>query len=382
MAKVSIIMSNYNCEAYIGKAIQSVLNQTYEDFEFIIIDDHSTDGSREIIDSFHDVRIKRIYFEQNEHMCFAFNYALKIAVGDYYARIDSDDTWEPEKLEKQICYMEAHPACGACFTLVHVVDENDSFLTAEQTDRVTLLETSNKTQAEWLRYFYFNGSCLCHPSVVIRRKALEIAGIYNYSLVQIQDYELWIRIAKKFDLYVLQERLTNYRWFMSGKNASAPSLAVNRRSKYEFTYVLSKYFDDIPDALFIEAFGSDFIIPGTTNTNELQCEKALLLLRPVFCGHCPKIGGMEKLITLLQNDVTREILRNKYYVTQKNFYELSASCILDEMETEHMKMVESRQGMLNRVRAELSLKDKIWLIIPPIVWNSLSKVYRVFVKRR
>lgn len=382
--KISIIMSNYNCHDFIEETIKSVLAQTFKDFEFIIIDDCSTDDSRDIIDQFTDPRIKRYYFEKNEHMCYAFNYAISKAKGNYYARIDSDDTWLPNKLEQQVNYMEANKNCGACFTLITVVDENNNPLTNDQSDRVGLLETHNRSQAEWLRKFYFEGSCLCHPSVLMRKSTIDEVGPYNYSLVQIQDYELWVRIAKKYDIYVIQERLTNYRWFLTGRNASAPSPAVNTRSEFEFTYVLSRYFDDIPDELFIEAFGKDFVAVGTTDHDELLCERALLLLRSVFCGNRPKLGGMEKLIDLLQNEKTRNILRNKYNITQKNFYELSASPVFysDEMmmEIDYLRQELTKKPDFDP--SKLNWREKLWIITPRPLWNICSKCFRLVVKRK
>lgn len=326
--KVSIIMSNYNGMDFIKDTIDSVLCQTFKDFEFIIIDDCSTDESRNIIDSYQDKRIKKIYFENNEHMCYAFNYAINISNGEYLARIDSDDTWEPEKLEKQVKYMDKHGQCGACFTLVNVLDENNKILSEKETDRINLFSVDNMSNVEWLRYFYFYGSCLCHPSVVMRKSVINDVGIYNYSLRQIQDYDLWVRIVKKkYDIYILQEQLTNYRWFISGKNASAPSKEVNTRSRAEFTYVLSHYFDDIDNEAFMEAFRDDLINRDIKNQYQIECEKALLLLKPVFCGYCPKMGGVEKMIKLIQNNATREVLRKEYNITQKSVYELMTSPI-------------------------------------------------------
>ncbi|MDE6601698.1 MAG: glycosyltransferase [Lachnospiraceae bacterium] len=333
--KISIIMSNYNGEQFIERTIISVLNQTYADYEFIIIDDCSTDRSRSIIDSFEDSRIRKVYFDNNEHMCYAFNHAISIARGKYYARIDSDDYWQPDKLQKQMDYMEGHPECGACFTLVNVVDEMGTLLTADDTDRVKLFEVDNRSRAEWIKYFYFNGSCLCHPSVLMRKEAIEKVGVYNYSLVQIQDFELWIRIVKKYDIYVIQERLTNYRWFISGKNASAPSDTVNRRSDTEFAYVLSRYFDDLSDELFIDAFSDEFVNKEAQSHDRLQCEKALMLLRPVFCGYPGKVGGIIKLMGLIQNENTRKILREEYQITQKNIYKLTALPIFHDLAMEN-----------------------------------------------
>jgi glycosyltransferase involved in cell wall biosynthesis len=323
-------MSNFNGSRFINQTIESVLSQTCTDWEFIIVDDCSTDDSREIIDSYHDNRVVKLYLDHHEHMVYAFNLAISHSSGYYIARIDNDDTWKPEKLEKQLKYMETHPECGACFSLVNIVDENENILTEKETERVRWMNTGNRTQAQWLRQFFFNGSCLCHTSVLMRREIINTVGLYNYSLIQIQDFDLWVRIAKKYPLYVIQEVLGNYRWITSGGNVSAPSLTTTRRSNYEFFYVLSRYFDDIPDEMLIEAFGGDFIRKGTTNHEELLCERAFLLLKGVFCGHIAKLEGMAKLVDLLQDDGTREILRDKYYFSQLNFYELSASPVFYE----------------------------------------------------
>ncbi len=325
--KVSIIMPSYNSAEYIGNAIKSVLGQTYKDFEFIIIDDCSTDNSREVIDSFQDTRIKKIFFEKNEHMWFVHNYAISISRGKYIAEINDDDYWHLDKLKKQVEYMETHSECGACFTLVNVVDEKDNILTERDTFLVSLFNVRNRSRIEWIRHFYFKGSCLCHPSVLIRRDVMDKVGIYNYSLLQIADFELWVRIVKQYEIYVIQEKLIDFQWFSSGRNVSAPSDEVNVRSDTEFFYVISKYFDDMSDELFIEVFSEDFLDKDTRSHEELLCEKAFLLSKHLFCGYPGKIGGIVKLIELLQEKGTRNILREKYNFTQKNLYELTASPI-------------------------------------------------------
>ena len=327
-AKISVIMPNYNCEQYVGNAIKSVLSQTYEDFELIIVDDCSTDSSRDVIDSFQDTRIKKVFFEENEHMYYAYNYAIGIADGKYYAIIDSDDYWHPDKLKKQVEYMEEHLECGACFTLVNVVDEDDNILTEYDTDRVKLFEVKNQSRREWIRYFYFRGGCLCHTSAFIRREVINKVGIYNYSLVQIADFELWTRIVKKYDIYVLQEKLATYRWFRSGKNFSAPSDTVNIRSTSEFAFVMSRYFDDISDELLVEVFLNDFINRDAKSHEELMCERALMLLRTGISGNPGKIGGIIKLADLIQQDSTRKLLREKYGITHKKIYEFTMTPIL------------------------------------------------------
>lgn len=370
---VSIIMSNYNGEDLIAQTIDSVLNQTYTNFEFIIIDDCSTDNSREIIRSYTDPRIRTYFFKKNEQMCFAFNYGLEQGKGKYYARIDSDDTWCPDKLEKQVAYMEKHENCGACFTLVNVVDEHGKILSESDTDRVRLFDTQNKTRLEWLHYFFFQGSCLCHPSAVFRRDIIEKIGNYNYSLRQIQDYELWLRIAKVADIYVLQEKLTNYRWFLDGSNASAPSIGVNNRSNFEFAYVLSHFFDNMSDKDFISAFKEDFIYQDAHTSEELECEKIFLLLKPAFCGNYHRAETLAKIVPMLQNDKIRITLREKYNFTQKNFYELTSEPLY--------------YGSMGNVPAIVQMDDrtekidwKFWLHehIPASFWKVGAGIYHVF----
>ena len=340
-------MPNYNCEQYISYAIRSVLEQSYTNFELIIIDDCSTDNSRDVIDSYQDPRVKKVYFQENECMYYAYNYAISIAKGEYFAIIDSDDYWSVDKLKKQLDYIELHSECGACFTLVNVVDEENTILSENDTDRVKLFEVKNKSQYEWIRHFYFKGSCLCHSSVLIRRDVLKEIGVYNLALVQIADFDLWIRITKQYNIYVMQEKLTNYRWFKSGKNFSAPSEIANRRSNVEVSYVMSRYFDDMSDELFVEVFSSNFINENAHTHEELLCERALILLQTVFYGNPGRIGGIIKLASLIQQESTRKILRERYGITQKYIYELTVSPLLyDSAVEEKIKYNKEQQNYI------------------------------------
>ena len=105
MPKVSVLLANYNGEKHLHEAIESVLEQTYQDFEFVIIDDASTDSSRKVIENYHDKRIKKYYAEKNRNIAYSLNLALSMASGEYIARIDSDDVWELNKLETQVYSM-------------------------------------------------------------------------------------------------------------------------------------------------------------------------------------------------------------------------------------------------------------------------------------
>lgn len=370
---VSIIMANYNGERFIARTIESVLQQSYRNFEFIIIDDASTDHSREIIDSYTDARIRKYYLNQNEHMCYCFNYGLAHGNGAYYARIDSDDTWEKSKLEKQILYLESNKTCGACFTQVRVIDEHNKELTEKDTDRVKLFQVTNRSRLEWLHYFFFHGSCLCHPSVVIRREIIDRAGNYNYSLRQIQDYELWLRIAELSDLYIIPEKLTVYRWFRDGSNASSPTVQTDNRSNYEFGYVIAHYFDRMSDEDFTEAFGAHFIYKGAKSKSELECEKIFLLLQPVFCGNYHRDRVLDMLLMMMQDDEKRLLLREKYHFTQKDFYELASQ----------PKYYQDQELPFGSSEPESKVTWQFWLYqrLPRCIWKMGAGVYHLLNRK-
>lgn len=322
---VTVLMPNHNGARFIAASIQSVLDQSLKNFELIVVEDASTDDSAQIVAGFPDPRVRLLTLPQNEHICVALNEGLKIARGKYIARLDSDDCWYSQKLEKQIAYMEAHPQCGATFTWLNVVDEEDRQLSAEESMFVDLFRAKNRPREQWVRDFFFQGSCLCHPSAVVPREVMAEMDGYRTSLVQIQDFDLWARIAKKHDLYVLEEPLMNYRHALKGGNISAKTVANTIRSHYETYNVLRKYFDDMSDEMFVKAFQPRFKRPDASGPEELLCERALLLLEPVFWGHVAKLAGMDLLAELLDREETRKILREKYYVTQMSFYELAST---------------------------------------------------------
>jgi len=367
---VSVLMPNHNGGAFIAASIKSVLNQTFQDFEFIIVEDASTDNSLQVIESFQDSRIRLIRLDTNQHICVALNTGIQQARGKYIARIDSDDCWLPQKLEKQIAYMENNPQCGATFTWVNVIDEDDRQLTASESGFVELFHVGNKTREEWIRHFFHNGSCLCHPSAVMRTDVVHSLGGYRNVLVQIQDFDMWMRIVKSHEIYVFTEPLMNYRHCLKGGNVSAVNMTTQRRTYYEMYRIMGKFFDDLSDEEFVRYFGCEFKNPNASTHEELLCERALFLLDPIFCGHATKLNGMEKLADLIDCEETRMVLRQSYGITQLNFYELSAS--------ESLHMIESDDAILarysNRTLIKHALKRK--LMKHPRLFRVLQKVCR------
>lgn len=375
---ISVLLSSYNHEKYVGKSIESVLNQTFQDFELIIVDDCSPDNSKAVINSYTDPRIRTFFMESNQGMGMTFNYAIKQARGKYLARIDSDDTWTADKLQKQYEYMENHPETGACFSWVKVIDENDREVPAYISDRGQIFAAQNRSQSEWLHQFYSKGCNVCHTSAFIRHEALNNTGIYNYALKQIQDLELWVRIAKQYPLYVICEPLVNYRWFVSTTpNISAATPEVLTRGMFEFFYLMHDFHDGLSDDLFLEAFQNDLLREPATH-DEISCERALLMLRQPYLGNSSKIIALIMLNRLLQKDETRSILYNKYDFTIKDYNNICAEKLFYEPQPlpSEIEFYESEITFKNLVKKHLRDRTSIYTLL-----RRLNHFYKTKIRR-
>ncbi len=177
---VSVILSSYNHAAYIAAAIQSVLDQTFTDFELLIYDDGSTDKTHDVIKSFDDPRIKTFLYTENRGPRLASQECFVAAQGKYIAIHHSDDTWSADKLAKQVEFLDANEEYAACFTLAEFIDEDGNLQTLDEGDfYATIFDKPNRSRAEWLNYFFYNGNCLCHPSLLIRRDAYTKYSLYD-----------------------------------------------------------------------------------------------------------------------------------------------------------------------------------------------------------
>ena len=376
---VSIILSNFNCGAYIGKTLSSLIAQTYTDWEAEIVDDGSTDNSRDIISQYakKDPRIKPHFLIKNQGMCSGFNTALEHATGKYFARIDSDDFWEPEKLSLQVEYMDKHPKCGVCFTWVRVIDESENTVPSylcEERDKV--YNSNNRSQAQWLRTFFFCGCKVCHPSALIRREAIEKVGVYNYIYKQIQDYDLWIRIVKNYDIYVITKKLVNYRWFLNERsNASAHNKDVATRGLLEAFLVFMKFNDGVSDELFYEAFHEDFLYKNAKSHDEIRCERALIMYYKSYLGNTGRIIGLQMLDALFNDLSTKCILENKYNITTKTYAEMTtqpvfydSACFGASMNTGLIDSISSKELIKKKLSTHKMLYHTLKFFYQPLKW--------------
>lgn len=202
MPEISVLMSAFNAEKYIEEAITSVLGQTFTDFEFIIINDGSTDNTEAIITKFSDNRIK-YYSQDNQGVSKSLNRGLKIACGKYIAKLDADDICYNERFKKQFEFMEENPSYVVCGSFTDVIDENGEFIY-----KFTTIPTIN----EDIQLEMENRNCIVHSSSFYRRDyALLVGGYYEPIKHYFEDYMFFYNLIKKGKAYNFTESLIKYR---------------------------------------------------------------------------------------------------------------------------------------------------------------------------
>lgn len=205
---LSIVMSVYNAQRFLKEAIESILDQSFEDLEFIIVNDASKDNTLRIIESCDDRRIRIMNNSKNLGLTRSLNKAIKVAKGRYIARMDADDISLPQRFEKQISVLQGNTAISVVSSWVDVIDENGDILVVR---RIPPWKVCKKL----LRY----ENLITHGGVVVRRDAFHNHGYYDENLRYGQDRELWQRfIDAGVGFYIIEESLYQFR--ISGVNIS------------------------------------------------------------------------------------------------------------------------------------------------------------------
>ena len=200
---ISVVMSVFNGEKFLAEAIESILNQSFRDFEFIIVDDGSTDGSGRIVDSYAEMdRRVRVYHQPNRGLADASNHGCRLARGKYIARMDADDVAFSDRLLWQVDFMEQHPEVGAVGGSVDFIDVQGRRF---RTFRYPL------TNEEIRCSLYRVEGNLCHPAALIRKSAFLATAGYRRLFRDAADYDLWLQIAERSKLANLDRVVLGYR---------------------------------------------------------------------------------------------------------------------------------------------------------------------------
>jgi len=198
--KVSVLMAVHNGEKFVQEAIASLYGQTYQDFELIVVDDGSTDGTPEVLQQVKDSRTFIYRNAENQGLTKSLNKGLRLCRGDYVARMDADDVSAPERFARQVAFLEGHPDVALVGTPYHHID-------AQGTVTAQIEVPSEDDQ---IREALKEKNCFGHGTIMARRSALVACGGYDERFVWAQDYDLWLRMAEKHRLANLGEPL--YYW--------------------------------------------------------------------------------------------------------------------------------------------------------------------------
>ena len=211
--RVTVLMPVYNAERFLREAIDSILDQSFKHFEFLIIDDGSTDASAEIITSYRDSRIRFVRNGKNLGITPTLNKGIALASSELIARMDADDISHPQRLQKQFGYMKRNPDCALLSTWARVVTEDRKLIRLER-------YRSN--------FYYYNLTFECwmyHPTIMFRKSAVEQVGMY--SMPYSEDYDLFWKMSVRFPIANLAEPLVDYRVTATSLNT------VLKKTEYE-----------------------------------------------------------------------------------------------------------------------------------------------------
>lgn len=311
--RVTVVMPAYNHEEYIEKSIESVLNQTYKRFKFIVADDASTDNTVEKILKYEDVIDEIHLYDNNSGYGRNLELARKFNT-TYTAIINSDDCWEPQKLEKQVAYMDEHPECGACFTWCNEVDDE-----GKSTD-VQVFQVQNRSKEEWMLHFWKNGNCLAHPSILIRTELYQQLSRSNIGMFrQLPDFYMWLHLIQEWEIHVIEENLVKFCHHKNKQNVSAFTSINCIRTDLENEYIWYKVMKEMDNGYFKKAFQSMFINPRAVSKEELICEKFFILcISPVMATQS---AAVLYFYDVFENPDYYNVLCKKYGYTDKMFYD-------------------------------------------------------------
>ncbi|MEC4819138.1 MAG: glycosyltransferase [Scytonema sp. PMC 1069.18] len=235
MPKVSVIIPAYNAMAYLPEAVESVLKQTFTDFEVLIVDDGSSDGTVEWASQIEDSRV-RLISQKNQGSSASRNQGIISSQGEYIALLDADDIWEPTKLEKQVRCLEADSSVGLVDSWTILIKQQ-----GQSTGRVII--SYAEEDDVWKQLVQFKTVCCCDSTPLIRRSCFETVGLFNRELPFLEDLDMWIRLASRYRFKVIKEPLVRYRQHPGSKSTHC------HETLEAFRTIIEKAFESVPPEL-------------------------------------------------------------------------------------------------------------------------------------
>ncbi len=355
---VSVCMPSYNHEEFVGQAIQSVLKQTYSNFELIIVDDVSADNSVEVIKSFGDSRIRLTVMEENTGFGAA-EYMFQQAQGEFICWLDSDDMWEDTILEKYMAFFQEHEEYGACLCRPTIIDGKGCVLMEHSLCSVFSNENlQNMEKEKWFRKIYMEGNYLCSSTLCIRKEIYDKVGEFRFSYKQIHDYDYWLRFLQVTEFYIYPEKLARYRVHWEGDNAnfSAPTPETIKRDEVEKIYILLEVMENLEEEFFIKSFSDLLRIQPGEEGFCLECEKFWIMKSSDIC---PPLSAVFYYYHHYQDADFKYYSKNVYGITNNMIYKMSGDI---------------NEGMVeNSVGDDKYMQDKKEISMENIIFNPQDK---------
>ncbi len=327
---VSIILPSYNYEKYVGETIRSVLNQTYENFELVIIENASRDSSLKVIKKFKDSRI-RLYTLKENIKAEVFNYGFERCRGKYLANIHADDLFFPQKIEKQINFLEKNRYYDLCATHVQGIDEHGDIYDSPECPAWWFNHNLDLSQIE----SYIAVNRVCMPSVVMRREVFEEVGKLRSELNFTADLDYWVRCAlEDRRIKLLEEPLVYYRRHKKNSSVSNAGQSVAELCYYFVSY-LREELNRIEKHHLVVSYVENFLnnrhikkYSKRKKANLLNCLFGLQLFEGnlddfVRCLN-RKIEGNSALLSTFIHSYTARVIELAHWVSdvESNYYNL------------------------------------------------------------
>lgn len=374
---VSVVMVSYNHGRFLRRVMDSVFQQTMPNFEVIVVDNGSTDESRDILASYNDSRLQVIH-QENLGLSVGYNVGIGRARGKFIAIGNSDDEWALEKLALQLKSIEQHKA-GVSFSAARLVDD-DSSPVPEEVAKQFPFSYENLPPAKMFEKFFFKTNFICVTSALIDVSVLG-AERFDPSLIQLQDFDLWIRLVQKTSFVTLPDPLVYYRVRLDGQN-----LSLDQRNRarvlFELNRVYRHFFDNVDIAFFQEAFEQHLKYKDVT-PDTLEFEKAFLFLKKQEPSI--KVLGVEMIYDLMSTPTGRETAEKHYGMKITDIWNLSKFPVFADSQSMESALLETQQlaDRLKATESELSsLRESMRQITSGKLWKLREKIYDILKRPR
>jgi glycosyltransferase involved in cell wall biosynthesis len=299
---VSVIIPTYNSDKYIGEALDSVLCQTYADYEIIVIDDGSTDDTKKIIEEHYP--LVRYYFVENRGVSSARNLGISLAQGEFIAFLDADDRWLPDKLEKQTALFQSDDNLGMVFTENYFFDEHGI-------KKNKLNKRKRLMYGDIVRNIFLN-SYVATPTVMVRKSVFDAVGFFEEGLTVAEDDNMWMRIAMRYGVELLDEPLVLCRVTEGSLSRTNRNIFLGVRKHIEI--IKNKYPDIykyLGNSAIRRKYSDLFFSEGYNHFSKHQYKKARINFGKSYF-YCPfRIKSLLYLISTVFSPLLIEKLRKR-----------------------------------------------------------------------